>query len=157
MSMPRNVPLRTGIGRGHRGRRRAIATVEFALVAPLLMLLLAGVLDFTMLLRTATCAADAARAGTEYGSRGASAALDYAGMQAAALNSAPGVTGMTATATRSCKCVDGTSVSCGGSCTGGKMLVYVQVTTQAAAYTLFDYPALHFSGAVTSTASMRAQ
>jgi Flp pilus assembly protein TadG len=157
MNMPRNLSSRTGIGRGKGGRRRAIATVEFALVAPLLMLLLAGVLDFAMLLRTATCAADAARVGTQYGSRSASAALDYAGMQAAALNSAPGVTGMTATATRSCKCVDGSAVSCGGSCTGGKMLVYVQVTTQAAAHTVFDYSALHFSNTVTSQASMRAQ
>jgi Flp pilus assembly protein TadG len=157
MNMPRNVPSRTGLGRGKGGRRRAFATVEFALVAPLLMLLLAGVLDFAMLLRTATCAADAARAGTEYGSRSASATLDSAGMQAAALNSAPGVAGMTATATRSCKCVDGTSVSCGGSCAGGKMLVYVQVITHAAAHTVFDYSALNFSNTVTSTASMRAQ
>jgi Flp pilus assembly protein TadG len=155
--MPRNLSSRSAIGRRQGGRGRAFATVEFALVAPLLMLLLAGVLDFAMLLRTATCAADAARAGTEYGSRSASTALDYAGMQAAALNSAPGVAGMTATATRSCKCVDGTSVSCGGSCTGGKMLVYVQVDTQAAAHTLFDYSALHFSNLVASHASMRAQ
>ena len=131
--------------------------MEFALVAPLLMLLLAGVLNVAMILRTATCAADAARAGTEYGSRSASAALDYAGMQAAALNSSPGVTGMTATATRSCKCVDGSPVSCGGVCTGGKMLVYVQVTTQATAHTVFDYSGLNLSNLVTSQATMRAQ
>ena len=156
MSMPLTVPFRTVIGRGQAGRR-AIATVEFALVAPLLMLLLAGVLDFAMLLRTATCAADAARAGSEYGSRSASASLDTTGMQNAALNSAPGVTGMTATATHSCKCTDGTSVSCSGSCSNGKMLVYVQVTTQAAAHTIFNYSGLNFSNQVTARASMRAQ
>jgi Flp pilus assembly protein TadG len=150
------VSSRTVIGHG-RSRRRAIATVEFALVAPLLLLLLAGALDFAMLLRTATCAADAARAGTSYGTRSASASLDYSGMQTAALNAAPGVTGMTATATRSCKCTDGTSVTCSGSCASGKMLVYVQVTTQVAAKTVFDYSALNFPNTVTSTASMRAQ
>jgi len=140
-----------------KGGRRAIATVEFALVAPLLMLLLAGVLDFAMLLRTATCAASAARAGTEYGSRSASAAVDYAGMEAAALNSAPGVSGMTAAATRSCVCGDGSPVDCSGSCASGSMLVYVQVTTQAAARTVFHYSGLNFSNLVTAQATMRAQ
>ncbi len=140
-----------------RNGRRAIATIEFAMVAPLLMMLLAGVLDFAMLLRTATCAADAARAGSAYGSRSESASLDYAGMQTAALNADPGVTGMTAAASRSCKCTDGTSVSCSGSCSDGKLVVYVQVTTQAAAHTLFNYSALHFSNQVTGQASMRAQ
>jgi len=148
--MRRNVPARGN-------RRRAIATVEFALVAPLLMLLLAGVLDFAMLLRTATCAASAARAGTVYGSRSPSAAVDYAGMQAAALNSAPNVAGMTATATRSCKCGDGSSVSCSGSCLVGKMLIYVQVTTQVSAHTIFNYAPLNFSNLVNSQATMRAQ
>jgi Flp pilus assembly protein TadG len=150
MKMPRPVVF------GKRGRR-AIATVEFALMAPLLLLLLAGVLDFAMLLRTATCAASAARAGIEYGSRSASVSTNYAGMQAAALNSAPGVAGMTATATRSCQCVGGAPVSCTGSCSGGKMLIYVQVTTQVTARTVFKYSALHFSGLLSSTASMRAQ
>jgi len=136
---------------------RGIATVEFALVAPLLLLLLAGVLDFSLLLRTATCAADAARAGTEYGSKSATAAADSAGMQAAALNAAPGVSGMTATATRSCKCSDGSAVTCGSTCASGKMMVYVQVTTEVAAHTVFDYSALNISNAVRATASMRAQ
>ena len=142
---------------GDRGRSRGIATLEFALVAPLLLLLLAGVLDFSMLLRTAACAADAARAGTEYGSKSATAAADTAGMQAAALDAAPGVTGMTATATRSCKCSDGSAVSCGGTCASGKMMIYVQVTTQVAAPIVFDYPAFNLSDTVSATASMRAQ
>ncbi len=139
------------------GGLRGIATVEFALMAPLLMLLLAGVLDFGLLLRTSTCAAVAAHAGSEYGSRSPAAAMDVAGMQAAALNAAPGVAGMTATATRSCKCTDGSSVVCSGSCANGKILVYVEVTTQVVAHTIFSYAPLNFSGQVTSQASMRAQ
>ena len=147
--------MRLNVSRKHG--RRGIATVEFALMAPLLLLLLAGVLDFAMLLRTSTCAAGAARAGIEYGSRSTSSAVDYAGMQAAALNSAPGVSGMTATASRYCQCVGGSQVSCTGSCTGGKMLVYVQVVTQVTANTVFNYSGLNFSGVVTSQARMRAQ
>lgn len=140
-----------------RKRAGGVATIEFAVAAPLLALLLAGTLDFGMLLRTATCAANAARAGAEYGIRSAAATADYAGMQNAALNSAPGVTGMTATATRSCQCSGGGAVSCSGSCSGGQMLIYVQVTTRVTAQTLFSYSALNFSGAINAHASMRAQ
>jgi Flp pilus assembly protein TadG len=143
--------------RGTCGGRRAIATVEFALVAPLLMLLLAGVLDFSMLLRTATCASSAARAGTEYGSRTPSASTDYAGMEAAALDSTPGVAGMTAAAGRFCECAGGAAVSCSGSCPGGKMLVYVKVTTQVTAPNVFHYSGLPISNLLTSAATMRAQ
>jgi Flp pilus assembly protein TadG len=144
------------VGRGRSSRRRAIATVEFALVAPLLLLLLAGVLDFAMLLRTATCAAYAARAGVEFGSGSSTASSNYTGIEAAALNAAPGVTGMTATATRSCQCSGGGAVSCSGSCTGG-MMIYVQVTTKVTAPTVFNYSGLSFPSQVTYQASMRAQ
>ncbi|HWC95100.1 MAG TPA: TadE/TadG family type IV pilus assembly protein [Candidatus Sulfopaludibacter sp.] len=140
-----------------RDRRRAIATVEFALVAPILLLLLAGVLDYAMLLRTATCAADAARAGTEYGMRSPSAAMDYAGIQAAALNSVPGLPGMTASATRTCKCSDGTAIVCTGSCTSGTVRSYVQVTTQVSAKTVFNYSGLKISNLVKGQALWRTQ
>jgi len=137
--------------------QRAIATVEFALMAPLLMLLLSGVLDYAMLLRTATCAANAARAGTEYGSRSSITSVDYTGMQNAALNSSPNLTGMTATATRACQCSGGGAVSCTGSCANGKMMVYVQVTTSVAAHTIFNYSALNFSNLAGAKASIRVQ
>jgi Flp pilus assembly protein TadG len=140
-----------------KGARRAIATVEFALMAPLLMLLLSGVLDYAMLLRTATCAANASRAGSAYGSQSSITSVDYTGMQSAALNSSPNVTGMTATATRSCQCSGGSSVSCTGTCANGKMMIYVQVTTQIAAHTIFNYSALNFSNMTTSRVSMRVQ
>ncbi len=138
-------------------RARGIATVEFALMAPLLLLLLAGVLDFAMLLRTATCTANAARAGCEYGSKSASATSDYTGMQNAAVNSMPNLSGLTATASRSCQCSGGSSVSCTGSCSNGKMMIYVQVTAKATARTVFNYSRLAYSNLASSTVSMRAQ
>src|SRR5690349_2393404 len=112
-------------------RRTGSAMIEFALLAPLLLLLLAGVLDYSMALRTAMAVSDAARAGAHYGSLSVANSNDIAGMQAAALDSAPNVTGMTATAARSCKCSNGSAVSCTGSCGGGSMRIYVEVTTQA--------------------------
>ena len=144
-------------GHAKRSRQRGIATVEFALVAPLIMLLLAGVLDFSLLLRTATTATDAARAGAEYGSRGVLASVDLSGMEAAARNAAPGLTGMTASAARSCMCKDGSAVGCTGTCPSGALQVYVKVTTQVATHTVFDYSGVSIPGTVSASASMRAQ
>jgi Flp pilus assembly protein TadG len=136
---------------------RGSAIVEFGLVAPLLLLLTAGVLDFAMLIRTAASVADAARGGAEYGSRSTASASDTAGIRSAALNASPGITGMTVTPAKTCKCSDGATVSCGGSCISGKMLVYIQVTAQTTAPTVFHYAGLPFTGAVSASASMRVQ
>jgi Flp pilus assembly protein TadG len=138
-------------------RASGIATVEFALVAPLLMLLLAGILDFSMLLRTAACTANAARAGAEYATRSAASSLDFAGMQAAAINSSPHLAGLTATASRACRCSDGSAVSCGGSCASGSLRVYAQVNAQAAVHTVFAYPGLSVAKTASAQAVVRVQ
>ncbi len=140
-----------------RRAAKGTAVIEFALAAPLLLLLLAGSLDFAMALRTATAVADAARVGADYGSSSASNASDTAGIEAAALAAAPGVSGMTATALKTCQCSNGSSVSCTGSCTSGPVEIYVQVTTMASSTTVFRYTGLPFTGAVTSRAMMRAR
>jgi Flp pilus assembly protein TadG len=141
-----------------RSQRTGLALVEFALITPLLLLALAGVLNYAVALRTASCLTDAARIGAWYGSQSLTNASNNAGMQAAALAAAPGIAGMTATAVKSCKCSDGSTVSCTGSCpNGGGMRVYVTVTTQATSPTLFDYSGLSFSGNISAKAWLRAQ
>jgi Flp pilus assembly protein TadG len=141
------------------GARQAggTALVEFALVAPLLLLMLAGVLDYGMALRTAISVAAAARAGAQYGSRSPGNAADTAGILAAAVNAAPDVKKLSVASSMSCQCSGGGAVSCSGSCTGGKMLTYVQVTAQASTSTIFNYSGLGFSGSTSTQASMRAQ
>ena len=138
--------------------RRGIATIEFALIAPLLLLLVAGVLDYTMLMRTAIAVADAARAGAQYGSLSSANASNTAGMQSAAINAAPDINGLTVTAVKVCQCSDGSTVNCsGGTCTTGPVRIYAQVTVQATCSAIFSYSQLPFTGAVVSKASMRAQ
>ena len=138
--------------------RRGIATIEFALIAPLILLLLAGILDYTMLLRTAIVAADAARAGAQYGSLSAANAANLTGIQTAALAAAPDIRGLTATAAKSCQCSNGSVVNCGtGSCPSGPVRTYVQVTVQVTAKAIFSYAPLPFTGTVSAQASMRAQ
>ena len=140
-----------------RRRAKGTALIEFALTAPLLLLLLAGTLNYAVALRAAASVAEAARAGAQYGSRSADAALDIAGMQQAARNAAPDVEGLAVTAERSCRCPGGAAVDCGGSCAGGKMMAYAQVTARATTPSLFRYAGLGFSGDVSARAVWRAQ
>jgi len=137
-------------------RQRGSSLVEFALAAPVLLLLLAGVLNYAMALRVAIAVSDAARAGAQYGSLTPANATDLAGMSAAARNSAPELTGMTVTPSKICKC-GGASASCSATCGSGPLDVYAQVTARAVAPNWFRYPGLSFSGAVAATATMRAK
>jgi Flp pilus assembly protein TadG len=137
--------------------KRGTALVEFAVMLPLILLLLAGVLDYTLVMRTAISVADAARAGAQYGSSSAGNASDTLGMQNAALNAAPDVHGLTATAAKVCKCSDGTAASCGGGCSSGPVRVYAQVTASTIATPIFTYSLVPFAGAVSTTVWMRAQ
>jgi Flp pilus assembly protein TadG len=137
--------------------RAGSALVEFALVTPFLLLLMAALLNYGLLLRTTVCVADAARAGAQYGSRSIANSTDSSGIEAAAVKSAPDVAHLTVTSTRSCSCPDGNPVSCTGSCVGGGVRIYVQVNASATGSAIFTYPALPFSGASSSQAVMRVQ
>ena len=138
--------------------RRGIATIEFAIVVPLLLLLVAAAVDYSLLMRAAIAVGDAARAGAEYGSLNTSNASNTSGMQTAALNAAPDITGLTATASQFCSCSNGNTVNCsGGSCPSGPVRTYVQVTVQTTVSPVFSYPQLGYTGAVAAKATMRVQ
>jgi Flp pilus assembly protein TadG len=138
--------------------RRGIATVEFALIAPLLLLLLAAVVDYTMLMRAAIAVADASRAGAQFGSLNTGNAANISGIESAALNAAPDISGLTATAAQVCKCSNGNTVKCsGGTCPSGPVRTYVQVTVKTTVSALFSYPQLGYTGAVVAMTTMRAQ
>jgi len=138
--------------------RRGIATVEFALIAPLLLLLLAAMVDYTMLMRAAIAVGDAARAGAQFGSLNIANSANISGIQTAALNAAPDINHIAASAAQVCKCSNGNTVNCsGGTCPSGPVRTYVQVTVKTTVSAIFSYPKLGFTGAVVSMATMRAQ
>jgi Flp pilus assembly protein TadG len=131
--------------------------IEFALTAPLLLLLTAGVLNYGLSLRAAIAASDAARAGAHFGSLSAANAANIDGMRAAAANAAPNLTGLVVTPVQVCRCSNGSVVSCSGSCASGSVAVYVEVTASATALNAFRYGALPYTGAVSAKAVMRAR
>lgn len=127
--------------------REGVTTIEFALVAPILALLIVGILDFGIGLWRQMQVATAAQAGAAYASTN--------GWNATATGIANAVTGATGlgsiTATPApawaCGCPNATSgiawVACGSTCPDGSQSAhYVTIGAQAAYSTILPYPGL---------------
>jgi Flp pilus assembly protein TadG len=142
----------------HVPSERGSALIEFSLLITVLMLLLLGVVDFSLAIRQAMTVNGAAAAGARYGAAEGNA-NNTANMASAALNAANGVSGMTATATTWCSCsAGGTVVNCSITCnTYDLPIQYVQVQTAATLPLLFRFPNLPLSIGINGSATMRAR
>jgi hypothetical protein len=128
---------------------------------PMFTVLLAGAADFARLAYAGIEVSNAARAGVQYGAQNRITAMDIAGMKLAATNDGPDVTSMSATASNSCVCTSGATITCANAATAcvapARTLQYVQVNTTAAVRTLFHYPGLPATFNLTGQASMRVE
>jgi Flp pilus assembly protein TadG len=131
--------------RRRSGSRRGSALAEMAVVTPLLLLVLIGLVDAGQAGELAIVVANAARAGAQYG---VVTATNVSGMQTAATNDA-NTSHVTAVATTYCQCANanGTpgavSASCTASnCSSTHQIVYVQVVTTGTMPSLFNYAPL---------------
>jgi len=87
------------IARRRRRRGRGQALVEFALVFPLLMLLVFALIDLGRVVYAHNAIAEGAREGARWGSVQARSASDIEGIEDHAVASVAGVSGVSATAT----------------------------------------------------------
>lgn len=122
--MPRFIrhafPILCRLGRSNRGT----AAVEFALISPVMVLLLAGIVDYGLGVHYLNQLQDAVRAGAEYALRNPA---DTDGITSTITGSTT-LTGIVVTTpTSSCKCIDGTSVSCTGTCASGIVGHYTDI------------------------------
>src|SRR5208283_1404324 len=102
----------SGVGFREESHRGSVL-VECALLVPVLLILMFGMVDLSRVFLTAITVTSAAQAGAEYGSSSSSAFTDYTGMQNAAAHDAAQLSSFTATASQYCSCsAGGTSVSC---------------------------------------------
>jgi Flp pilus assembly protein TadG len=156
-------------GRRHwlRGDRGA-ALVELAVTLPLLVVVLVGITDFGRAFRTAMVVVNAARAGAQYGSQSQSSSTDTAGMitKANEVLSANGLTtGPTPVAARSCECATNAGVytpttpvnTCSATCTGGHIVISVNVSVTRTFSMLTPFPGLPDSVTVIRNATARAK
>ncbi|MEA2787106.1 MAG: hypothetical protein QOF71_3210 [Candidatus Eremiobacteraeota bacterium] len=119
------------------------ALTEIVIVLPLLVLLLIALIEVGRYGNTMIVVGNAARAGVQYGAQNLVTAADLTGMRNNALNDAPGITGLTATASNYCECADGSASTClPTDCAASHRVVYVQVLTTATMPSLTNFAGL---------------
>jgi Flp pilus assembly protein TadG len=146
------IPLLRAILLGEGGQ----SLVEFAILTPVVLVLLVGAIEIGRLAYLSILVHNAARAGVQYGAQSLATAADNTGMQNAALNDGQNISGLNAAASHFCTCADGSSSSCqANDCSGSHRLVYVEVNTTGQFQSLFAYPGLPPSYTINGQAVMR--
>lgn len=139
------------------------ALVEMALIMPMILLLLMGIVDLGRAFYYSNAVARAAEAGALYGSQNPT---DTTGMvdasdnaMSAAFGTAHDLTGNNATASYGCECADGTgqSLACSTtpSCANINTVYYVTVKANAAFKPLLPWPGVPSSFNLSSKVTMR--
>ena len=168
-------------GPASAGRKRALRSVrglrsqsgqslvEVALLTPILLALLIGGIELGRYAYIAILVGNAARAGAGYGAQSLVQSVDTTGIKAAADNdfqsNGQNVSKLTVTSSTSCGCDNGgttTSAVCtttanasAGTCAAGHWVVTVSVTASGTFNSLFSYPGIPTSIALSKTSTMR--
>jgi Flp pilus assembly protein TadG len=129
----------------HDGGQRGGSFIEVAVMLPIFLVLLLGIIDFARAYYLAIEVSNAARAGAQYGYQNSTTMKDTTGIRNAAGNDAPAaksLPGWTVTSEWRCMCSDGTNLSSANSCTtrscsgGTHQVNYLKVNTSVT-YTLW--------------------
>jgi Flp pilus assembly protein TadG len=140
------------------GGQRGQSLVELALVVPILLILLVGIIEIGRFAYYSILVSNAARAGAQYGAQSLATAKDTVGITAAANRDGQGGTGLTVTPGQRCGC-SGTTLTATCPATlcvlPNHALVYVRVQVQGQFNSLFNYPGLPAALNVTDVAEMR--
>jgi Flp pilus assembly protein TadG len=126
------------------------SVVEFAIVVPILALLLVAASDFSRVFFYSIAVNNAARAGAQYGSQSVITAIDTGGMQTAATNDGSNIPGISALA-KQCTCEVSTVKKCDSSynCAAYPTASFVEVDTTATFNTLVNYAAFGLTNSFT--------
>ncbi len=118
-----------------------VAATEFALIVPLLSLLLLGILDFGLYINQQMKIENAARASAEYIMRGGSADDIQTNIISQIVENDNGIT---VTTTSVCECGDGVTVDCDapGDCADGYARQYQEVRLNQTYDAIFGFPGL---------------
>jgi len=137
------------------------AATEFAMVAPVLAVLLIGVSDFARAFYFYEEVVASARAGAQYGSQSVTTAANSSNIQAAALASGTNVPGLSVSSSV-CTCQSptpsGESACASSYCNGANSTAtYVIVNTSATFKTLITYPGIPHTSPLSGQAIMQVQ
>ncbi len=130
--------LRVGPGSAESGQ----SLVEMALLTPVLLLLLVGIIEVGRFAYYSIEVTNAARAAVQYGAQSLADSKDSSGLQTAAISDAPDLPGMRVNSTNLCACSESPSVfvACPAMGCAGHAVVFVRVDTTTNILPLFHYP-----------------
>jgi Flp pilus assembly protein TadG len=131
------------------------SVVEFALIAPVLLGLAAGVTDMGMQTYAAISVDSAARSGMQMlaTNPGDTAGAESAALAATSLDPA----NLSVSVTQSCQCSGGSSVTCSGTCASGDIERSYMVQVSTTYSRIFPIPGLENPVTLTGRAQIRVQ
>lgn len=132
--------------------------IEFAIIAPVLILMLIGVIDVGRYAYYAIVAANAARAGAQYASQDLSTARDTAGITTAVSQDGQNLTNWTGHILTNYYCSTNGGVtlgSCGSGEPAASNVYYVKVSVSGTFTPLIRYPGMGASLTVAGSSTMR--
>ena len=136
------------------------ASIEMAMVTPLLLLLALGAGDFGRIWYAGITLSHAARAGAAYGAQSSGHAGDGPGIELAAQSEAQDIPPIVVTSQPVCECPGGGAVSCTlVSCGGGygAPQAFVEVTVTLTFTTVAPFPGVPDTVPLSRTAKLRLQ
>lgn len=130
--------------------------VEFALIAPILLILAIGVVDFGRAVVLSAKLSSAARAGAQYA---IIVSIEDDDVEDAVRNSAVfnNVDSLNVSISELCECSYGVSVACDGDCGGDSPHKFVSVTVDYPHSLFFSYPGIPNPMTITKSATMRME
>jgi Flp pilus assembly protein TadG len=137
---------------------RGTSLVEFALVAPMLLFLLVGLIEVGRYATFAIMAASAARAGAQYGTQNLTTAIDTTGMEAAALQDGQNIPNFAPKVAHLCSVNGAALTTCPSMGAGGmpaNTVYYVRVQVTGTFKSLLNYPGIPPSIPVSGSIVMR--
>ena len=142
--------------RATRSRTRSgNAAVEFALIAPVAMLMLVGVTDYGMAVYDRMQLSSAVRAGIQYAMHHSAnpATIEQVVMSALTIDHAA----VTVTAAQVCECPGGAATDCDGACPDGARRTFIRIDAVQQHDALFDYPGISNPTTLQAQAFVRIQ
>ncbi|MGA8475622.1 MAG: TadE/TadG family type IV pilus assembly protein [Candidatus Cybelea sp.] len=137
---------------------KGTSLIEFAIVLPVLMFLLVGLIEFGRFGYDSILAANAARAGVQYGAQDTSTAIDSQGIINAATADGQHLSSWTVTPNHLCSVSGGTPQACSvatGSGPPTNTTYYVQVQVTGTFHPMLNYPGIPANVPVSGSAIMR--
>lgn len=129
------------------------AVVEFALVAPVLIFLMIGLIEVGRYLYFGIMAAHAAETGAQYASQSLTNAQNGNGISSAVTSDSPGVTWVV---TPNWVCYsNGNSVNCPALNSSSSITRYIQITVNANFQSLLNYPGIPNNIPISASTTMR--